>query len=672
MSVKLAFKLPNQLTLGNFRLLLGVLWLALVVPSLFLIYQTRDQLQWESFYHYRGQATELAQRLDRQLQALIATEEARPYVDYQFLVMPDAKNNFSRRSPLAQYPVQSELPGVVGYFQLDANGSLTSPVVPLSNKDADGISDSEMSERLALRDKLLAVLAENDVLKQRQRQKDQPAVAGRIAAENAISSTQRAFNVLAETKQAPKKSLDAETDQIKGLKLDQSLQKSVPAPQVQAAPLSKHEARKEKVTLADELLPAQAASADKSQREGKALPGQASRVHTFESEVDPFDLMRLENGYFLLFRNVWHQNNRVIQGILLDEKQFLNGALAQPFLETGLAQLSQMGIAYQGQLIKTISLQSGQNNYGDRLLSYDASSSELKGTMLEQARLYAPLGSFQLLWAIEKLPLGPGAKIVAWSSIILFSVLCIGFWGLYRLGVRQIKLVNQQQNFVSAVSHELKTPLTSIRMYSEILREGWLTDDKKMQYYTFIHDESERLSRLITNVLQLARLGRKDLHLDLKPVAVAELIDMLRSRIMSSVERAGFTLSIRVQEDCKNLQILVDADAITQIIINLIDNAIKFSANDENKTIDLSVGTSAARNEVIWRVRDYGKGISVAESRRVFELFYRGGDELTREATGTGIGLALVKQLVEAMGGTIGLNNAKPGAEFIINFNALP
>ena len=92
---------------------------------------------------------------------------------------------------------------------------------------------------------------------------------------------------------------------------------------------------------------------------------------------------------------------------------------------------------------------------------------------------------------------------------------------MYRLGVKQIRLTRQQQDFVSAVSHELKTPLTSIRMYGEILREGWADEEKKKTYYAYIHDESERLSRLISNVLQLARMTRNELRIDLKPVTVS-------------------------------------------------------------------------------------------------------------------------------------------------------
>ena len=93
---------------------------------------------------------------------------------------------------------------------------------------------------------------------------------------------------------------------------------------------------------------------------------------------------------------------------------------------------------------------------------------------------------------------GRGAGVIIWVSAILALVLSVGVGLMYRLGARQIDLARQQQDFVSAVSHELKTPLTSIRMYGEMLREGWATEERKMTYYDYIFHESERLSRLIS------------------------------------------------------------------------------------------------------------------------------------------------------------------------------
>lgn len=265
--------------------------------------------------------------------------------------------------------------------------------------------------------------------------------------------------------------------------------------------------------------------------------------------------------------------------------------------------------------------------------------------------------------SLTRLPAGPGAALLAWVAAVLLIVLCGGFYLLYRLGIGQIRLACQQQDFVSAVSHELKTPLTSIRMYSEMLREGWVTEEKRPIYYRFIHDESERLSRLISNVLQLARMTRSELRVDLKPTPVGELLEDIQGKIASQAQAAGFTLNLACSGEAGAAMVQADRDLVAQILINLVDNAVKFSAKAEHKAIDLACDLQRGRGVGI-SVRDYGPGIPKTQLRKIFQLFYRSESELTRETVGTGIGLALVRQLAQAMGGSVEVVNRDPGAEF--------
>ena len=279
------------------------------------------------------------------------------------------------------------------------------------------------------------------------------------------------------------------------------------------------------------------------------------------------------------------------------------------------------------------------------------------------------MSNLELIFSINRLPPGPGANVINWLAAILLLVLCSGFFTLYRLGVKQIELARQQQDFVSAVSHELKTPLTSIRMYGEMLREGWATEDKRKTYYEYIHDESERLSRLISNVLQLARLTRNDLRLDLKPATAAELMDGIRSKVSSQVQRAGFELNLQCEGPAGQAVIEVDVDSFSQIIINLVDNALKFSAAAEQRRLDIAC-QNLREGEIVFTVRDYGPGIAKDQMKKIFKLFYRAENELTRETIGTGIGLALVNQLAQAMHASVDVVNKTPGAEFRIVFPA--
>ena len=203
-------------------------------------------------------------------------------------------------------------------------------------------------------------------------------------------------------------------------------------------------------------------------------------------------------------------------------------------------------------------------------------------------------------------------------------------------------------------------------MYGEMLREGWADESRKKSYYDFIFFESERLSRLINNVLQLARMTRRDDKAELSEISVAVIIGDISPRLESQLVQAGFLLQLECDDDCRKSVIKIDSDWFTQVMINLIDNAIKFSANAEQKIVKLSCHRQQGR--LLFSVRDYGPGIARDQMKKIFKLFYRSENELTRETVGTGIGLALVQQLVSAMQGQVDVLNREPGVEFQISF----
>jgi signal transduction histidine kinase len=701
--------------------LLGLLFIALAAPTVVLLVQTQRQIKFESFYQYRTLADELGLRIDAELQRLIATEEARGYADYRFVVVAGnpATSNFLQRSPLARFPVQSEIPGVIGYFQVGADGEFSTPALPddLSDPTRWGLDSAELAQRTALRDRLLDVLRRNQLLERRSptdnvvaatnaRQAKDVATTtataekkGRVGGKAAASPTPPANAVAngtvksdvvtpvdadknAAQKQAP---ADAETQappiasqaafdklntiDIAGSRIkrndlgkvdDLRITKNFPAenpPQVEQQQALAYEQKLKANVQARATRKEQTAVVESPERQRNLEDKVVQHVHTFESELDPFEFSLLEDGHGVLFRKVWRDGRRTIQGAILDEKVFIEGAITRLFQETALAQMSDMVVAYRHDVLQV-------TRAADAPYSL-SNATQVQGELLHQLHLSAPLGDFQLLWNIKHLPVGPGGRIVTWAGAVLFLVLVLGFITLYRLGLRQISLARQQQDFVSAVSHELNTPLTSIRMYAEILREGWSGEDKKREYYAYIHDESERLSRLIANVLQLARMERNELRLELKPVRVAGLMDLLRSKLTSQIERANFECNYIVEPAAAEREVSVDADAFVQIVINLVDNAIKFSAKAPRRAIDLGVRMRGDK-AVAFSVRDYGPGVEKSQVRKIFALFYRAGNELTRDTLGTGIGLALVRQLARAMHGEADVIQREPGAEFVL------
>jgi signal transduction histidine kinase len=693
---------------------LAVFFLALAVPTGILVYQAYSQLKWEAFHQYRVLAEELAARIDARLVQLIDDEEARSFADYAFLnVAGDPAANFLQRSPLSAWPPASPVPGLVGYFQVDTDGAFTTPLVPPAGTVAStyGISALELEQRLALQQQIGQILNRNRLVQDRtigavtsgdattgaltpnevrqdrpvelstssvDRDKGarlQPAPGDRAESARAPLAEeqvpgQAAFDRLNKaitSRQQEKKPQAASTlGRVEDLKLDDRYQaettSEVERPAMSSgAPVVAKRARKERSALPepdDEAGAALFAGAREADAPAPPRSQDAIRIRTFESEIDPFEFSLLDSGHFVLFRKVWRDGQRYIQGALIEQQPFVQGLIETMFLDTALSNMSDLLVAWQGNVFAAFS--------GRAARAYLSSAEALRGTLLYQSRLSAPLGDVELILSINRLPAGAGGRVISWLAAILLLVLCSGFYLMYRLGAGQIDLTRQQQDFVSAVSHELKTPLTSIRMYGEMLREGWATDEKKEVYYDYIVDESERLSRLIANVLQLARMTRNNLQIDTKSLTVAELMDGIRSRVSSQVERAGFELNMSCEPEAGQAVIQADPDWFIQIFINLVDNAIKFSAGAERKVID--IGCQRLRDgRIQFSVRDYGPGVPGDQMKKIFRLFYRSENELTRETVGTGIGLALVHQLARAMGGQVDVVNCEPGAEFRVS-----
>ncbi len=245
------------------------------------------------------------------------------------------------------------------------------------------------------------------------------------------------------------------------------------------------------------------------------------------------------------------------------------------------------------------------------------------------------------------------------SMVFLAVTLALG--SLWLSARAQLKLAQKKDDFISAVSHELRTPLTSIRMYSEMLEKNWVkSEDKLAEYYGSMRQESERLSRLIENVLDFSRIqkGRKKYTFSLGDMnrCVADVVEMMRPYAAQN----GFSITTELGELG---QTVFDRDAITQIVVNLVDNAIKYARNAQDKTITVRTGND--NRFVLLEVEDHGPGVPHRLRHKVFEQFYRSGSEATRETTGTGLGLALVKKFAQAHRGFVEILSARPtGAIF--------
>jgi two-component system phosphate regulon sensor histidine kinase PhoR len=651
------------------KLVLAAFFVALAVPAGILIAQAYGQLKWQAFRSSQVAAEELAARIDAALRTATAAEDARSFGDYSFLVVEgDTAANFVQRSPLSAFPVAGAVPGVLGWFQIDAGGTLTTPLLPGDGVAAAdyGITPAEEAARAQRVTLLREVLARNELVRAARPERPERDDARAAAVEQV---QQFRLELDAEPPAAPpSRAAQAGFDRL-AAEAEQSAGGAAPASAVSnelsaaqeiivtgARRTRTSEERQGRVEQSLVAEPAAEPVADEAADAAKA----ELTVRTFASEVDPFELGVLDTGHLVLFRNVWREEQRYVQGALIERQTFVADAIAEPYRASSVGNAARLDVSFAGRVLDRLVAEAGA--------SYRPGGGELAGTVLHRARLSPPFGDVELAFLVDALPSAPGTALLAWIAVTLAAVLCGGFLLMYRFGAGQMRLARQQQDFVSAVSHELKTPLTSIRMYGEMLKAGWADEAKRQTYYDYIHSESERLSRLIENVLQLARLTRNTQRLELRSVTVAELLDVVRSKVATQVERAGFALAVR-DETPAGTAVVVDVDCATQVFINLVDNALKFSAGAAVKNVDIAARGSSD-GTVLFTVRDYGPGVPKAALKKIFELFYRAENELTRETVGTGIGLALVRQLAAAMGARVDVRNCEPGAEFRLSVPA--
>ena len=366
--------------------------------------------------------------------------------------------------------------------------------------------------------------------------------------------------------------------------------------------------------------------------------------------MDPFQSEVIDKEWLVFYRKVWPQERRYIQGFAASLSEFLEAHLDSAFLNSALPETASYLVFHQGELLEPA----------------PGSRTNPRPLLLYSAALPYPLNDFDLAIIVAQLPQSPAHQLVNFLALFLSVLFLGGFLGVYRLTVKQMELAQKKSDFVAAVSHELKTPLTAIRMYGEMLMEGWVEEEKKEGYYQQIHDESVRLSRLIQNVLTLAELERSEWQINLTALQPVEFVAQITGRLSNQVKRAGYAFETITEGEVKPIS--VDTDALTQILINLIDNAIKFSKDAENKKIVLTV--SQLGNDCYIRVRDFGPGIPSRKLKSIFEKFYRIDNEMTRTTRGTGIGLSLVKMLGDAMGAHVDVANRQPGTEFSLRFSS--
>jgi signal transduction histidine kinase len=245
--------------------------------------------------------------------------------------------------------------------------------------------------------------------------------------------------------------------------------------------------------------------------------------------------------------------------------------------------------------------------------------------------------------------------------MIVAAATCAAAYGsAWRAFRHQVRVNEMKSNFVSSVSHELRAPIASVRLMAEGLERGKIAEsDKRQEYYRFIVQECRRLSSLIENVLDFSRIEQGRKQYELEPANAVALAEQTVKLMQAYAEEPQIKISLQVTGE--PVPVEMDSKAMQQALVNLIDNAIKHSPKGSKISVGVEFphATSNTQHDPIrlW-VEDHGEGIPPSEHEKIFERFYRLGSELRRETQGVGIGLSIVKHIVEAHGGKIIVRSA--------------
>lgn len=358
---------------------------------------------------------------------------------------------------------------------------------------------------------------------------------------------------------------------------------------------------------------------------------------------DDFEVVRGDADTLVFVRT--RPNSLDKEGVVIDSEKLVGILKARVLQARGLDEVAELSSL--GSTVASSSL----GNYGRR------AASPVDGYAFTH-EFGKPFESLQASLNLRRLADPDDGRLVFTLTIVLGVSLVLGLFALYRMAATQVRFAERRNNFVSAVSHELKTPLTAIRMHAEMLEEDLVDGDaKRHEYYRTITRESERLTRLIDNVLSLAQLERGTRRLslsvgDVRP-SVMEALDMLRPHI----EAQGFALDLEAATALPSVR--YEPDALKQMLFNLVENALKYGRDGSERRI--TVRLEPHGKGVALSVRDRGPGVRREHMKSIFEPFFRGEHELTRKNQGTGIGLSLVRRLANAMGASVQGENAEPG-----------
>jgi two-component system phosphate regulon sensor histidine kinase PhoR len=362
-------------------------------------------------------------------------------------------------------------------------------------------------------------------------------------------------------------------------------------------------------------------------------------------KLEPIKSDTTIEGSILMFIEETPEGTSRLTGMVIDPKEFTYRILSPKLQE----------VAQQEFLISVFNR---EENYQFN------SSKDFKVGEVQQSKALWIFPNYQIGISLVGQTIEDLVQQRALTNILLIGlltiVLILGVWIVYRNIKKEVELAQIKSDFVSNVSHELRTPLSLISMFSETLEMDRIkTEEKKKEYYSIISQEANRLSKIVNSILNFSKMEAGKRHYNFVDSYLNDVAENVYHSYKFHLEQKGFTFSIVKDESIPIIKI--DEEAISEAIVNLVDNAAKYS----NSTKEITIRTGMQNNFAFVEVEDRGIGIPEKDQKKVFEKFFRVSSGNVHNVKGSGIGLSIVKHIVDAHKGKIELSSeVNKGSKF--------
>jgi signal transduction histidine kinase len=604
----------------------SAIFAVIALPVAGLLYDSYLHMQDESKAEWAMHAAQVLKMADNRIKDDLAIENKRSFMEYRFIKVAktisageqptysDLALNFpvtSCNSDSSKLDYCSQYAGLIGHFQIDPDGVFSTPYLPAGALGQVQLENKEVRE--SFQNQLKFIVRDMGIKNK-----------GTVATQDTSKGSEN-YNAL---------------DQL-----------------ANEVDLSKSKNRKKRLRVERTSEQEQFAfNVESAKMDTSGLYRIFPYVGTMDIAIESFQA-ELNRQYIVFYRNVLRGEENFVQGFVVDLREYLKSIVE---LEIGDYTNEDNHLALKF-------------TYKGDLISFGI---DTRNTIkVFEENLAEPLNAITMSMYVDESVQESGngqfisnGQLLFLIGSIMFILLGGGLISIYRLTQSQLDLAQKRQDFISAVSHELKTPLTTIKMRAEILQTSYqkMDDAKRKRSFDQIASESDRLTRLIQNVLDLSKIDGNRWVANIKKDWPKAVLDDFVTMYTKNIEDHGFSLTVSCDSDIDRVQLMMDRDAVMQILTNLVDNSLKFSKNADYKMIIIEMKTEG--DHVYLAVRDYGPGIPPSEMKKVFQEFYRVENEMTRTTKGTGIGLSMVKKLCALSNMKIEIENANPGLRTKIHF----